>query len=99
MRSFTFHPGPRLIAGAGKSETIADLLPPGPCLFVSDQQLVQLGLTDMARKTLEESGRSVVLFDAVEADPSRTTLEAAVAPGREGGVTSVVRFGGACPLD
>ena len=29
MRSFTFHPGPRLIAGAGKSDNLADLLPPG----------------------------------------------------------------------
>ena len=81
MRSFTFHPGPRLIAGAGKSETIADLLPPGPCLFVSDPQLVQLGLTETARRALEESGRTVVLFDAVEADPSRVTLEAAVTAG------------------
>ena len=30
MRSFTFHPGPRLMAGAGKSEAIRDLLPEGP---------------------------------------------------------------------
>jgi alcohol dehydrogenase class IV len=99
MRSFTFHPGPRLIAGAGKSETIADLLPPGPCLFVSDQQLVQLGLTETARRAIEESGRPIVLFDAVEADPSRATLEAAVAAGREAGVTSVVGFGGGSPMD
>src|SRR5688572_28843939 len=99
MQSFTFHPGPRLIAGAGKSETIADLLPPGPCLFVSDQQLVQLGLTETARTALEESGRTVVLFDAVEADPSRATVEAAVAAGREGGVSSVVGFGGGSPMD
>ena len=99
MRSFTFHPGPRLIAGAGRSDTIADLLPPGPCLFVSDQQLVQLGLTETTRRALEESGRTFVLFDAVEADPSRTTLEAAVAAGREASVTSVVGFGGGSPMD
>ena len=99
MRSFTFHPGPRLIAGAGKSATIADLLPPGPCLFVSDEQLVQLGLTGTACKALEDSGRSVVLFDKVEADPSRATLEAAVAAGREAAVASVVGFGGGSPMD
>jgi alcohol dehydrogenase class IV len=99
MRSFTFHPGPRLIAGAGKSATIADLLPPGSCLFVSDEQLVQLGLTATACQALEESGRSVVLFDKVEADPSRATLEAAVAAGREAAVASVVGFGGGSPMD
>ena len=99
MRSFTFHPGPRLIAGAGKSDDLAYLLPPGPCLFVSDEQLVKLGLTDAAREALKHSGRSIVLFDAVEADPSRKTLEAAVAAGREAGVESVVGFGGGSPMD
>ena len=99
MKSFTFHPGPRIIAGADKSKEIAELLPPGPVLFVSDEQLVGLGLTDLARLALEESGRSVTLFDKVEADPSRTTLEAAVEAGRSAGVRSVVGFGGGSPMD
>ena len=99
MRSFTFHPGPRLIAGSGRAESLAELLPDGPCLFVSDEQLVGLGLTDAPRKSLEESGRVVILFDKVEADPSRTTLEAAVEAGRSAGVTSVVGFGGGSPMD
>lgn len=99
MRSFTFHPGPRLIAGAGKSQAIADLLPEGPVLFVSDEQLVGLGLIDAARQALEDSGRPVTLFDKVEADPSRTTLEAAVEAGRAAGVASVVGFGGGSPMD
>ncbi len=99
MRSFTFHPGPRLIAGSGRAESLAELLPDGPCLVVSDEQLVGLGLTDAPRKSLEESGRVVILFDKVEADPSRTTLEAAVEAGRSAGVTSVVGFGGGSPMD
>ena len=99
MRSFTFHPGPRLIAGAGKSESIADLLPAGPVLFVTDEQLVGLGLTDAPRKALEDSGRTVTVFDAVEADPSRMTLEAAVEAGRDAGVQSIVGFGGGSPMD
>lgn len=99
MKSFTFHPGPRVMAGADKSKEIAELLPPGPVLFVSDEQLVGLGLTDLARLALEESGRTVTLFDRVEADPSRTTLEAAVATGRSAGARSVVGFGGGSPMD
>jgi alcohol dehydrogenase class IV len=99
MRSFTFHPGPHLIAGAGKTEAIAEFLPDGPVLFVSDEQLVGLGLTDAVRESLDESGRPVVLFDKVEADPSRATLEAAVEIGSAASVSSVVGFGGGSPMD
>lgn len=99
MRSFTFHPGPRLIAGAGKAAEIADFLPEGPCLFVTDEQLVELGLTDSCREALARSGREVVVFESVEADPSRATLESAVEAGRSAGVASVVGFGGGSPMD
>ena len=99
MRGFTFHPGPRLIAGEGRSAEIAELLPPGPCLFVTDESLVGLGITDSARKNLSASGRDLVLFDQVEADPSLDTLMKAVAAGRDAAVTSVVGFGGGSPMD
>jgi len=99
MKGFTFHPGPRLTAGAGKAGEIAGLLPAGPVLFVSDAQLVGLGLTDRARVALEQSGRPVSLFDSVEADPLRATLEAAVEAGRSAGAQSVVGFGGGSPMD
>src|SRR4029078_8405093 len=71
----------------------------GPVLFVTDEQLVGLGLTDFPRTTLEESGRTVTLFDRVEADPSRATLEEAVEAGRSAGVRSIVGFGGGSPMD
>lgn len=99
MRSFSFHPGPRLLAGAGRSKAISEMLPDGPVLFVTDEQLVHLGLTEAARKALENSGRAVTVFDAVEADPSRKTLEAAVDAGRSAGVKSVAGFGGGSPMD
>jgi len=99
MRNFTFHPGPRLIAGDGQSAAIADLLPAGHCLFVSDQSLVGLGLTDPCRAALADSGHEVILFDRVEADPSFDTLMSAVAAGQEAGVASVVGFGGGSPMD
>ena len=99
MRSFTFHPGPRLIAGAGKATEITQLLPDGPALFVTDEQLISLGLARGPIEALEASGRAVTIFDKVEADPSRTTLEAAVEAGRSAGVASVVGFGGGSPMD
>ncbi len=99
MRPFTFHPGPGLISGDGCSARLAELLPAGPCLFVTDSEVLRLGLTDDCRAALERAGREIILFDAVEADPSRETLLAAVELGRRHDVTHVVGFGGGSPMD
>ena len=96
MRPFTFNYGPKLILGADGAATLPTLLPDGQCLFVTDAQVVALGLAKPFLAALRET-REVTLFDAVEADPSRATLLAAVDAGR--GVTSVVGFGGGSPMD
>src|SRR5829696_5223088 len=95
MTPFTFNPGPRLLSGEGSAARLAEHFPAGPCLFVTDRDVVALGLTDACRASLSD----VVLFDAVEADPSKETLLAAVEAGREAGVTFVVGFGGGSPMD
>ena len=99
MRSFTFHPGPTLLAGAGRAGELVSNLPDGPCLFVSDQDIVRLGLLNDLLAAMQEHGREVMLFDAVEADPSKETLLAAVELGRGAGVRSVIGFGGGSPMD
>jgi alcohol dehydrogenase class IV len=99
MRPFTFHPGPRLIAGEGLHERLPELLPEGPCLFVTDAGVRGLGLADAYCDALEGSGRLVTVFDRIEADPSRQTLLAAVQTARLAGVESVVGFGGGSPMD
>jgi alcohol dehydrogenase class IV len=99
MRPFTFNPGPTLISGDGAATRLADRLPAGPCLFVTDKDVLALGLTDACRAALEEGGRKIVLFDSVEADPSKETLLAAVDLGRRHDVTHVVGFGGGSPMD
>ena len=99
MRPFTFHPGPRLISGDGSAVQLAELMPEGPCLFVTDKDVLRLGLTDACHEALESAGREVVLFDAVEADPSKETLLAAVDLGRRHDVTHVIGFGGGSPMD
>ncbi|MFL6858696.1 MAG: iron-containing alcohol dehydrogenase, partial [Allosphingosinicella sp.] len=95
--SFSFAYGPRLVAGPGRASELAGLLPPGPCLFVTDAGLRALGLADAALVSLEAAGIEARIFDAVEADPSRDTLLAAVAAGE--GCASVVGFGGGSPMD
>jgi alcohol dehydrogenase class IV len=95
--SYTFSYGPKLIAGPGSVAVLAARLPPGACLFVTDAQLRRLGLADAALAGLEAAGIEARIFDAVEADPSRDTLMAAVAAGE--GCASVVGFGGGSPMD
>jgi alcohol dehydrogenase class IV len=97
MSDFTFTYGPRLLSGAGKAGGLSGLLPPGPCLFVTDAQLRSFGLPDPALAALEQAGIEARIFDAVEADPSLETLLAAVEAGR--GCASVVGFGGGSPMD
>ncbi|MFL6760754.1 iron-containing alcohol dehydrogenase [Sphingomonas sp.] len=98
MRPFTFHPGPRLLAGPDQAEALAEKLPPGPCLLVTDADLVQLGITDAYRDAIGKD-REIVVFDAVEADPSKETLLAATEAGRSAQVASVVGLGGGSPMD
>lgn len=97
MSSYQFLYGPKLISGPGAACRLGDLLPPGRCLFVTDATVRGLGLADAALDALAGAGIDVTIFDAVEQDPSRATLEAAVAAGA--GCASVVGFGGGSPMD
>jgi alcohol dehydrogenase class IV len=99
MTSFRFDPGPRLICGAGSSASLAEQLPAGRCLFVTDEGVRRLALADPLLRSLEASRREPLVFDKVEADPSDATLLEAVAAGQEAQVQSVVGFGGGSPMD
>ena len=98
MRAFQFIYGPQVMSGPDGAERLGDLLPDGPCLFVTDDDIVGLGLAEPWLSALRDT-REVILFSHVEADPSKTTLLAAVEQGRGGGATSVVGFGGGSPMD
>jgi alcohol dehydrogenase class IV len=98
MRPFTFNPGPKLLAGPDQAAALAEKLPPGPCLFVTDSELIRLGLADAYHRAIE-AAHDVMIFDQVEADPSKDTLLTAVEAGRSAAVTSVIGFGGGSPMD
>jgi alcohol dehydrogenase class IV len=98
MRPFTFNPGPRLLAGPDQAQALADKLPEGPCLLVTDADLVHLRLVDAYADAIGAT-RELTIFDSVEADPSRATLLAAVEAGRAAGAASVVGLGGGSPMD
>lgn len=68
-------------------------------LLITDPGLRKLGLCDIAVAALRETGRTVTVFDAVEADPSVATVMAACGAGAAAGATGVLGFGGGSSLD
>jgi alcohol dehydrogenase class IV len=97
MNGYDFTYGPKLIFGPGTTARVGALLPPGRCLFVTDAGVRGLGLADEALASIAAAGIEPAIFDAVESDPSKATLMAAVAAGE--GASSVVGFGGGSPMD
>jgi alcohol dehydrogenase class IV len=68
-------------------------------LFVTDAGIMKLGLADGAIANLRDAGHTVTIFDAVEADPSRVTLDTTTAAARNVGATGIVGFGGGSSMD
>lgn len=97
MSIFNFNYGPRLRSAPGAAAAIAELITAERVLFVTDAGVHGLGLCNKALAGLTAAGREVVMFDAVEADPSAATVLAAVAAGQ--GAGAVVGFGGGSPMD
>ncbi|KSV84158.1 iron-containing alcohol dehydrogenase [Sinorhizobium sp. GL28] len=86
--------------GAAKEiDSVAGALLGPRILVVTDPGLSRLGLYNPALEALRLQGKTVVLFDAVEADPSVGTLQAACALGANSNVTGVLGFGGGSSLD
>ncbi|PDT79691.1 iron-containing alcohol dehydrogenase [Sinorhizobium sp. BJ1] len=102
MNPFVFSTTGHLVFRPGAAAQIGGLLDPRfgeRILFVTDGGLRKLGLCDPALASLSGSGIAVTVFDAVEADPSLTTVEAAIEVAKTAGVTGVIGFGGGSSLD
>lgn len=102
MQPFTFNTTPSIVFGAGASKragTVLGKVLGQRILFVTDPGIRRLGLCDGALKSFSESGIEVVIFDQVEADPSLSTLMAAVEMGLSNKVTGVFSLGGGSSLD
>ncbi len=102
MTPFAFNTSPGIRFGDGIASDLANIcgkLLGQSVLFITDAGLTNLGLTKNALLSLEAAGIAVTLFDAVEADPSRATLMAAVDMAKSANVDAVVGFGGGSSLD
>lgn len=102
MNAFTFNTTKSVVFRNG---AIAELARLGGkvigrrCLFITDKDIVRLGLCTTALASLREADVEVLVFDEVEPDPHVTTVHKAVDAGRQIGATSVIGFGGGSCLD
>ncbi len=102
MTPFVFNTTKSILFRSGAAKEIhvhAGALLGGTILLVTDPGLRKLGLVDPAIAALKSAGHEVTIFDAVEADPSVSTLNAAVDAGRAAGASGVLGFGGGSSLD
>lgn len=102
MQPFVFNTTARLICRPGAATELGALtgeILGADVLFVTDSGLRALGLERGAIASLENQGARVTVFDAVEADPSLSTLHAAINMARAAGATGLVGFGGGSSMD
>ncbi len=100
MRNFTFNTTPSIVFASGAASDIPDTtaaLLGKRVLVVTDAGIMKLGLADGGIAALRGQGIDVTVFDAVEADPSRATVEAATEAAK--GMTGIVGFGGGSSMD
>ena len=101
INSFQFNTTPGLRFGSGQAKDcckeICNMLGQR-ILFVSDKDLMSLGLTENTLKELQKIS-SVQVFDDVEADPSQKTLLKAIEVGKKFNATGVIGFGGGSSMD
>lgn len=94
VKTILFEPG--IAARAG--ETLYGMLGER-IMVVTDPGLMKIGLPGPVLDSLHRAGAEVTIFDDVEADPSRATLERAVAQANEEGVTGILGLGGGSSMD
>jgi alcohol dehydrogenase class IV len=102
LQPFVFNTTARIVCAGGSAAELgrhAGALLGSKVLFVTDQGLRAIGLEKPAIASLEAAGAEITVFDAVEADPSLATLQAAAEAASNFNATGVVGFGGGSSMD
>ena len=100
---FAFRTVPAIEVAWGGADRLGALLAArftGRRLFlVTDAGLVRAGLLDRPRRSLEQAGFTVAMFDAIVADPPEAVVQEAAAAARAAGAELVLGLGGGSSLD
>ena len=68
-------------------------------LFVTDAQLIELGVVSPAIEALQQSADDVIVFDGIEPDPSERVVYACLDAFKGGSCDSVIAVGGGSSMD
>jgi len=99
---FDAHPGPRVVYGVGAVERLGELaaeLGLKRVLLVTDKGVRRTGHPDRGADSLRKAGVNVLVFDAVEENPTTRHVDACVAAAREFDADSLIGFGGGSSMD
>ncbi len=104
MSSFAFSTVATLLSEPGLAGRLGDMITerfPGVRrpLIVTDAGFLRTGLLDLPRLSLEQSGKSTVVFSEVLADPPEAVVLAAVDVARRMEADLVIGFGGGSSMD
>ena len=102
MQPFVFNTTARIVCAGGSAAELgrhAGALLGSKVLFVTDQGLRAIGLEKPAIASMEAVGAEITVSDAVEADPSLATLQAAAEAASNCNATGIVGFGGGSSMD
>jgi len=102
MQGFTLHTTPHIVFEPGGVHRLGEIAGPrlgARVLLVTDPGLRKAGHSDAAVDALNKAGCSVEVYGEVEEDPSRATVEAAMAQALDCGATGIVGFGGGSSMD
>ncbi|MBM4347111.1 MAG: iron-containing alcohol dehydrogenase [Deltaproteobacteria bacterium] len=97
-----FRTTPRILFGPGAIEKIgveAQLLKAKIFLIITDPGVIQAGLLESVKTSLQSIGLPFVIFDGVEPDPRIEVVEKSAEKAKKEGVDLIIGFGGGSSLD
>jgi len=92
----------RILFGPGAAEKIgteAQLLRAKKILIITDPGVIQAGLLESIKTSLQAAGISFTIFDGVEPDPRIEVVEKSVQKAKKDGIDLIIGFGGGSSLD
>ena len=102
VTGFDHIPGGKVVFGVGTLDSIgneARNLGAKRVLIVSDPGIVKTGAVDRARKSLEDEGISVTVFDETRENPTTRDVDRCVRVAREVDIDLIVGLGGGSSMD
>ncbi|MDA8646411.1 iron-containing alcohol dehydrogenase [Porticoccaceae bacterium] len=102
MSSFNFSSVPDVSVGAGFSDHLGEVLEGlgfNRAFVVTDPGIIQFGLLDKTKKSLERHNIEYHIYSDVVADPPESVVEGAVSIAQDFGCDVVIGFGGGSSMD